>query len=215
MDYEGLNAVLNCNMGIQATQLACEGTELYDSSITGYAYQPELAIELLKSAGYSEENPLKVKINTTSMNMETAVAVQGEWMNTGLVDCEIKVYEYAALQEMTDDGSWDGYVIYNYVVSEDTANVLFQILGTGTRSYGNGIQGSSGLYQKAQLALNASEKSRRISQIQELNREISEQCLITPLFIKPTYYLANEIVHDIHMDYTSVNQWKPETVYKG
>lgn len=213
LEYEGMNKALNNGMSISATQLASEGTPAYEADIRGYYKDLEQAKQLLQEAGYSETNKLATKIMTTNMNMEYAVAIQGEWLKTGMVSCDIEVIEYAALQGLTDQGLWEGFILYNYPLKTDTAAELSQLFGTNVRSCGKGIQKSGDIYEKAQEALKSKSAGERVQAMKEANQLIYQECLVIPLFIKPTYMYANKKVHGLNMDHVTCLQWTPECTW--
>ena len=74
-----------------------------DSLVKGYTYQTKKAVALLKEAGFSIRNPLKLQLSTVVEHKELAEYMQKKWAEVG-VKVQIDINQSPAHQEAVDNG---------------------------------------------------------------------------------------------------------------
>ena len=88
--------------GVAIDTLQTPDYSAYDPSIS-VAYNPEKSVELLAASGYSTDNPVKFKIQTTKgfkpKDYEVIQAIVGLWRKVG-IEAEIEVYEIANIMSL-------------------------------------------------------------------------------------------------------------------
>jgi peptide/nickel transport system substrate-binding protein len=102
--------------GVAIDTLQTPEYEAYDASIK-VPYDPEKAKELLAASGYSPENPVKFKIQTTRgfkpKDYEMIQAIVGLWRKIG-IEAEIEVYEIAKHYELRAADQLAPAAFYNW-----------------------------------------------------------------------------------------------------
>ena len=102
--------------GVAIDTLQTPEYEAYDASIK-VPYDPEKAKELLAASGYSPENPVKFKIQTTRgfkpKDYEMIQAIVGLWRRVG-IEAEIEVYEIAKHYELRAVDTLAPAAFYNW-----------------------------------------------------------------------------------------------------
>lgn len=215
IDYEGIQQSLDAGMTKLPTQLAAPGTPIYNDSIKGYNYNVEKCKELLRSAGYSEENKLQVKFNTTQLNRDLVVAIQGEWNKTGLIEAEIRMVEYSSFKAETGSGSWVGFAIGQFGAKNDIAQSLQNSFGTELQTaFGKGMQRDDEIIDLAKKALAAKDVESRVALLKQATKLIADECLVIPINVKGTPFYAASYVHGLNMYGLTGNQWTPERAWK-
>ncbi|MBC5774854.1 ABC transporter substrate-binding protein [Pontibacter sp. KCTC 32443] len=74
-----------------------------EEKVPGYSYNPQKAKELLTAAGYTSQNPLKMRLSTVAEHKELAEYMQKKWAELG-VQVEIDINQGPAHQETVDNG---------------------------------------------------------------------------------------------------------------
>jgi peptide/nickel transport system substrate-binding protein len=154
----------------------------YDSSIT-VAYDPEKSVELLAASGYSTDNPVKFKIQTTKgfkpKDYEIIQAIVGLWRKVG-IEAEIEVYEIAKHYELRATDTLAPAAFYNWgnSVGDPTTSTGFAMYGPSPHSVWDGedvINMINPLWGEA-------DEAKRIAGFKEVDRHIAENALVIPLF---------------------------------
>jgi len=100
IDREKIIKYLRNNIGIAANAgMVPDGMPLYNTKlINGFSYNPEKAYELIKGAGYSTSNPLKIKLSTTASYLDICKFIQKQLNDIG-IDLELDVSPPGTLRE--------------------------------------------------------------------------------------------------------------------
>lgn len=110
----------------------------YDDSIK-VGYDPEQAKELLAASGYSAENPVKFKIQTTRgfkpKDYEMVQAIVGMWRKVG-IEAEIEVYEIAKHYELRATDTLAPAAFYNWgnSIGDPSTSTGFAMFGPSPHS---------------------------------------------------------------------------------
>ncbi len=212
IDYDGFRQAIDCGFSSFATQYAAPGTDVYNDDIAGYPTNTEKAVQLLTEAGFSESNPLKVKIHSTQMNMSTATAIQGEWNKLGLVECEIITVEFSAFRAQYTSASFDGFCIaVNGLGYPDAAASMSNFFAAN--SYGASIDGAEEIRGLILEAVRAKDVETRTVKLREINQIIYDGCLMIPLDLKGTVIFTTPDIKDHGCDRTANSDWTPELVW--
>jgi len=154
----------------------------YDPSIT-VAYDPEKSVELLAASGYSTDNPVKFKIQTTKgfkpKDYEIIQAIVGLWRKVG-IEAEIEVYEIAKHYELRATDKLAPAAFYNWgnSVGDPTTSTAFAMYGPSPHSVWDGedvINMINPLWGEA-------DEAKRIAGFKAVDRHIAENALVIPLF---------------------------------
>ena len=128
--------------GVKIDTLETPEYDAYDPSIT-VEYSPEKAIELLAASGYSIDNPVKFKIQTTKgfkpKDYEMVQAIVGLWRKVG-IEAEIEVYEIAKHYELRAADQLAPAAFYNWgnSVGDPTTSTGFAMYGPSPHSVWDG-----------------------------------------------------------------------------
>ncbi|HEY5210347.1 MAG TPA: ABC transporter substrate-binding protein [Stellaceae bacterium] len=124
--------------GTRIDTLEAPEYEAFDPSIK-VAHDPKLAVKLLKASGFSKQNPVKFKIQTTRgfkpKDYEMIQAIVGMWRNVG-IEAEIEVYEIAKHFELRAAHKLDPMAFYNWgnAIGDPTTSTGFAMFGPSPHS---------------------------------------------------------------------------------
>ncbi len=110
----------------------------YDDSIK-VPYDPELAIKLLADSGYSKDNPVSFKIQTTRgfkpKDFEMIQAIVGMWRKVG-IDADIEVYEIVKHYELRAADTLAPAAFYNWgnSIGDPSTSTGFAMFGPSPHS---------------------------------------------------------------------------------
>ena len=141
IDKQAIIDRLLSGYGVKIDTLQTPQYEAYDPSIT-VEYNPEKAIELLAASGYSTENPVKFKIQTTKgfkpKDYEMVQAIVGLWRKVG-IEAEIEVYEIAKHYELRAADKLAPAAFYNWgnAIGDPTTSTGFAMFGPSPHSVWN------------------------------------------------------------------------------
>lgn len=212
IDYDGFRVAIDSGFSTFATQLASPEMSCYDASIEGYPTNLETAKQLLTAAGYSESNKLKVKINSTKMNMPTATAIQGSWNSTGLVDCEIETVEFAAFRALYQSAAYDGFAIMVQGLGwHDPATSILKSFDAN--SYGASIVKADEVRALLLEAIASKDAAQRASKISAAVKLINDECLVIPLDLKSAAIFETSNLHGFSQSVTLGSEVSPESAW--
>jgi peptide/nickel transport system substrate-binding protein len=104
-----LQGVYN-NVGTKATAPMGPAVWGHNPDLEGYGYDVEKAKELLKEAGYADGFKTTIWTNDNKARMDAAEVVQSQLKGIG-IEVEIKVVEWGAYLEATQNGEHDMFVL--------------------------------------------------------------------------------------------------------
>lgn len=164
----------------------------YDDSIS-VAYDPELAIKLLADSGYSVENPVRFKIQTTKgfkpKDYEMIQAIVGLWRRVG-IEAEIEVYEIAKHYELRATDTLAPAAFYNWgnSVGDPTTSTGFAMFGPSPHSVWDGEDTFNAI-----LPLwGEADEAKRITGWKGVDRRIAENAEVIPLlqYVQPILHVS-------------------------
>lgn len=164
----------------------------YDPSIS-VAYDPELAKKLLAESGFSPENPVKFKIQTTRgfkpKDYEIIQAIVGLWRKVG-IEAEIEVYEIAKHYELRAADQLAPAAFYNWgnSVADPTTSTGFAMFGPSPHSVWDGKD----LIDMIGPLWGEADEEKRIAGWKAVSRYIADNALVIPLFqyVQPILHVA-------------------------
>ncbi len=165
----------------------------------------ELAKKLLKEAGYSESNKLKVELWYTPSHYgdteaDVAALIKEAWEKTGMVEVTVKSAEWSTYLELTRKGQLPVTLYGWYPDYIDPDNYLFPFLHTGSNRWLGEPYSNPDLdkiLEKAQVSLDQKEREQLYKQAQQI---LAEDAPIVPIFQGKLYVAAKKNVHGIVLD---------------
>ena len=184
-----------------------------ENKVTGYAYNPVKARELLKEAGFNTRNPLRITLNTVAEHKEIAEFMQKKWSEVGVI-AEISISQAAAHQESVDNGrsaffqkSWFG----DYPDGENFLALFyspnFSPKGPNKTHFQN--KQFDRLYEKAKLEQNP---EKRYALYREMDKIVVEESPVIVLFYDEVVILTQKNIQGLKAD--PMNLLKLEKVKK-
>ncbi|HWT29890.1 MAG TPA: ABC transporter substrate-binding protein [Propylenella sp.] len=128
--------------GVKIDTLQTPEYDAYDPTTT-VEYNPEKSVELLKASGYSTENPVRFKIQTTRgfkpKDYEMIQAIVGMWRKVG-IEAEIEVYEIAKHYELRAADQLAPAAFYNWgnSIGDPSTSTGFAMFGPSPHSVWDG-----------------------------------------------------------------------------
>ena len=173
--------------GVAIDTLQTPEYEAYDASIK-VPYDPEKAKELLAASGYSPENPVKFKIQTTRgfkpKDYEMIQAIVGLWRKIG-IEAEIEVYEIAKHYELRAADQLAPAAFYNWgnSVADPTTSTGFAMFGPSPHSVWDGQD----LIDMIGPLWGEGDEEKRIAGWKAVDKYIADNALVIPLlqYVQP------------------------------
>ncbi|KGF69735.1 peptide ABC transporter substrate-binding protein [Hoeflea sp. BAL378] len=168
----------------------------YDPSIT-VAYDPELATKLLAESGYSPENPIKFKIQTTRgfkpKDYEIIQAIVGLWRKVG-IEAEIEVYEIAKHYELRAADQLAPAAFYNWgnSIGDPSTSTGHAMFGPTPHSVWDGQE----LIDMIGPLWGEKDEDKRIAGWKAVDKHIAENALVIPLlqYVQPILHASGVAV---------------------
>lgn len=159
----------------------------YDPSIK-VDYDPDKAAELLAASGYSRDNPVKFKIQTTRgfkpKDYEMIQAVVGMWRKVG-IEAEIEVYEIAKHYELRASDTLAPAAFYNWgnAIGDPTTSTGFAMFGPSPHSTWD----TEDLDAKIGPLWGEADEDKRIAGWKAVDKYIAEEGYVIPLlqYVQP------------------------------
>ena len=167
--------------GVAIDTLETPEYDAFDPSIK-VAYDPALAVELLAASGYSVDNPVKFKIQTTKgfkpKDYEMIQAIVGMWRKVG-IEAEIEVYEIAKHYELRAADQLAPAAFYNWgnSVGDPTTSTGFAMFGPSPHSVWDGAD----LIEMIGPLWGEPDEAKRIAGWKTVDAYIAENALVIPL----------------------------------
>jgi peptide/nickel transport system substrate-binding protein len=173
--------------GVAIDTLETPEYDAYDPSIK-VAYDPAKATELLAASGYSVDNPVKFKIQTTKgfkpKDYEMIQAIVGLWRKVG-IEAEIEVYEIAKHYELRAADQLAPAAFYNWgnSVGDPTTSTGFAMFGPSPHSVWDGQD----LIDMIGPLWGEADEDKRIAGWKAVDAYIAENALVIPLlqYVQP------------------------------
>ena len=181
--------------GVAIDTLQTPDYSAYDPSIS-VAYNPEKSVELLAASGYSTDNPVKFKIQTTKgfkpKDYEVIQAIVGLWRKVG-IEAEIEVYEIAKHYELRATDTLAPAAFYNWgnSVGDPTTSTGFAMFGPSPHSVWDGED----LINMIGPLWGESDETKRIEGWKAVDRHIAENALVIPLlqYVQPILHSSGAV----------------------
>ena len=178
--------------GVPIDTLEAPGYAAYDASIT-VEYSPEKAVALLAASGYSVDNPVKFKIQTTKgfkpKDYEIIQAIVGLWRKVG-IEAEIEIYEIAKHYELRAADTLAPAAFYNWgnSIGDPTTSTGFAMFGPSPHSVWDGKD----LIDMIGPLWGEADEAKRIAGWKAVDKYIAENALVIPLFqyVQPILFAA-------------------------
>lgn len=173
--------------GVAIDTLETPQYDAYDASIK-VPYDPDLAVKLLADSGYSINNPVKFKIQTTKgfkpKDYEMIQAIVGLWRKVG-IEAEIEVYEIAKHYELRAADQLAPAAFYNWgnSVGDPTTSTGFAMFGPSPHSVWDGKD----LIDMIGPLWGEKDEAKRIDGWKKVDAYIAENALVIPLlqYVQP------------------------------
>ena len=196
IDKEAIIDRLLSGYGVRIDTLQTPAYDAYDASITT-AYDPDAAIAALAASGYSVDNPVKFKIQTTKgfkpKDYEMIQAIVGLWRKVG-IEAEIEVYEIAKHYELRAADTLAPAAFYNWgnSVGDPTTSTGFAMFGPSPHSVWDGedVIGMIGPWW------GEADEAKRIAGWKAVDKYIAENNLVIPLlqYVQPVLAAKGVVV---------------------
>ena len=182
--------------GVKIDTLQTPEYDAYDASIS-VPYDEAKAIELLAASGYSVDNPVKFKIQTTKgfkpKDYEMIQAIVGLWRKVG-IEAEIEVYEIAKHYELRAADQLAPAAFYNWgnSVGDPTTSTGFAMFGPSPHSVWDGQD----LIDMIGPLWGEKDEAKRIDGWKAVDKYIAENALVIPLlqYVQPILSAAGVVV---------------------
>ena len=173
----------------------------------------DLARELLRKAGYSETNKLKLELWYTpahygSTEADVAAAIKECWEATGMIEVEIKSAEWATYIDLTRKKGLPITLYGWYPDYIDPDNFLFPFLHTGSNRWLGNPYSNPDLDKILEEAQIAPDKSRREELYKEAQRILAGDAPIIPIFQGKLYVVTKPEIKGVVIDpYMLLRYW--------
>lgn len=182
--------------GVKIDTLETPEYDAYDASIT-VPYDEAKAIELLAASGYSVDNPVKFKIQTTKgfkpKDYEMVQAIVGLWRKVG-IEAEIEVYEIAKHYELRGADQLAPAAFYNWgnSVGDPTTSTGFAMFGPSPHSVWDGQD----LIDMIGPLWGEADEAKRIDGWKKVDTYVAENALVIPLlqYVQPILHAPGVVV---------------------
>jgi peptide/nickel transport system substrate-binding protein len=165
----------------------------FDPSIK-VPYDPAKAAELLKASGFSPDNPVKFKIQTTKgfkpKDFEMIQAIVGMWRKVGIA-AEIEVYEIAKHYELRAADTLAPAAFYNWgnAIGDPTTSTGFAMFGPSPHS----VWDTDDLDAMIGPLWGEADEEKRIAGWKAVDKYIAENAYVIPLlqYQQPIVYKSS------------------------
>ncbi len=196
IDKQAIIDRLLSGYGVKIDTLQTAEYDAFDAAITT-AYDPDAAVAALAASGYSVDNPVKFKIQTTKgfkpKDYEMIQAIVGLWRKVG-IEAEIEVYEIAKHYELRAADQLAPAAFYNWgnSVGDPTTSTGFAMFGPSPHSVWDGedLIGMIGpLWGEA-------DEAKRIAGWKAVDKYIADNALVIPLlqYVQPVLAAKGVVV---------------------
>jgi len=182
--------------GVPIDTLQTPEYEAYDPSIK-VPYDPELSKKLLADSGYSVDNPVKFKIQTTKgfkpKDYEMIQAIVGLWRKVG-IEAEIEVYEIAKHYELRAADKLAPAAFYNWgdAIGDPSTSTGHAMFGPSPHSVWDGQD----LIDMIGPLWGEKDEAKRIAGWKAVDKHIAEEGEVIPLlqYVQPILFDKRVIV---------------------
>ena len=196
IDKQAIIDRLLSGYGVAIDTLETPDYDAFDPSIKT-PYDPDAAVAALAASGYSVDNPVKFKIQTTKgfkpKDYEMIQAIVGMWRKVG-IEAEIEVYEIAKHYELRAADQLAPAAFYNWgnSVGDPTTSTGFAMFGPSPHSVWDGedLIGMIGpLWGEA-------DEAKRIAGWKAVDKYIADNALVIPLlqYVQPVLAAKGVVV---------------------
>ena len=193
IDKNAIVEALLRGYGVPIDTLQAPEYAAFDSSIT-VAYDPAKAEELLKASGFSKDNPVRFKLQTTRgfkpKDYEMIQAIVGMWRKVG-IEAEIEVYEIAKHYELRAADQLAPAAFYNWgnSIGDPSTSTGFAMFGPSPHSVWDGKD----MIDMIGPLWGEKDEAKRIDGYKAVDRYIAENGLVIPLlqYVQPIVHKAS------------------------
>ena len=193
IDKDAIVKTLLRGYGVPIATLQAPEYAAFDSSIT-VAHDPAKAEELLKASGFSKDNPVRFKLQTTRgfkpKDYEMIQAIVGMWRKVG-IEAEIEVYEIAKHYELRAADQLAPAAFYNWgnSIGDPSTSTGFAMFGPSPHSVWDGKD----MIDMIGPLWGEKDEAKRIDGYKAVDRYIAENGLVIPLlqYVQPIVHKAS------------------------
>ena len=174
IDTKGLSQAFYAGAAVPLTMLGIPGSPGYVDDYK-FAYDPELAKQLLAKSGFSPDKPAKIKMATTNgqfpSDYDMARAIVAMWKKVG-IDAELDVIEYAKYFELNRGGKLPEATLYSFDNATGDPEIYTGYLLNPKMPFSPWKDMTLG--QKVIDAFNIADEKTRIATWRAINQEAAE-----------------------------------------
>ncbi len=193
IDKDAIVKTLLRGYGVPIATLQAPEYAAFDSSIT-VVYDAAKAEELLKASGFSKDNPVRFKLQTTRgfkpKDFEMIQAIVGMWRKVG-IEAEIEVYEIAKHYELRAADQLAPAAFYNWgnSIGDPSTSTGFAMFGPSPHSVWDGKD----MIDMIGPLWGEKDEAKRIDGYKAVDRYIAENGLVIPLlqYVQPIVHKAS------------------------
>lgn len=176
--------------GVKIDTLQTPEYDAFDASIT-VAHDPAKSVELLAASGYSVDNPVKFKLQTTRgfkpKDYEMIQAIVGMWRKVG-IEAEIEVYEIAKHYELRAADQLAPAAFYNWgnSIGDPSTSTGFAMFGPSPHSVWDGQD----VIERIGPLWGEPDEAKRIEGYKAVDRHIADEGEVIPLlqYVQPIIF---------------------------
>ena len=173
--------------GVPIDTLEAPEYDAFDPSIT-VEHNPDKAKELLAASGYSTDNPVRFKIQTTRgfkpKDYEMIQAIVGMWRKVG-IEAEIEVYEIAKHYELRAADQLAPAAFYNWgnSIGDPTTSTGFAMYGPSPHS----VWDTQDVIDMINPLWGEADEAKRIAGWKAVSRLVADEAYVIPLlqYVQP------------------------------
>jgi peptide/nickel transport system substrate-binding protein len=184
----------------------------FNPNITGRAYDPARAKQLLASAGYPNGFSTKIIYQQAVIDQNALVAIQSQWKAVG-VDVTLNPVPQATFVATRTNGWHDGFILIRSNVEQVFTNSFDRLLSADGKSYTSTLRppGYGSLLSDAMASPDYATYQTRTQKVMQL---VYDQATWHPLWAYPQINILDKSVRDANF-YTKENMilWTPEKAW--
>lgn len=216
VDWDDMAEGIYDGLGGSTPVFAVPGAWSYDESVEPYAYDPDLAKQMLADAGYPNGFNTTITINGENAANTTAATILQAYLSLVGINAEVKALTNADFNAQKAEGTYDlGIMVNNGSSKLDfTANYIRLYSSEGS-NYKNMMLMPED-YEAALFGARAAKTlDEKKALLQEAARLFShDYALVVAMGYQGAYCYVQPGVHDTGVCATTAESWTPERVWK-
>jgi peptide/nickel transport system substrate-binding protein len=165
----------------------------------------DLAKQLLRQAGYSESNKLKVELWYTPSHYgdteaDVAALIKEAWEKTGMVEVTVKSAEWSTYLDLTRKGQLAVTLYGWYPDYMDPDDYTFPFLHTGSNRWLGNPYSDPEMDKMLEQAQVEPDQSKRVELYKNIQIKLADDAPIVPIFQGKLYVASKDTVGGIVLD---------------